>query len=114
MTELSDTFIRALPDLTLVVRRDGLIMSNLGGHEVGVPTQPGALCGKKLQDVWPAHVATELGRLARRALKGRSQADGCFHNESARIDVRVRPQGVDRVLMVMRARPEAGIQAVPE
>jgi predicted signal transduction protein with EAL and GGDEF domain len=113
MTELSDTFIRALPDLTVVVRRDGLIMSNLGGRELGVPTQPGALCGKRLQDVWPASVATELGRLARRALKGRSQADGHFHHESVRIDVRARPQGVDRVLMVMRALPEAA-KAVPE
>src|SRR5262249_34444104 len=85
MTELSDTFIKALPDLTLVVRRDGLIVSNLGGREVGVPTHPGALCGKKLHDVWPVSVATELSRLARRALKGRSQADGCFHQEQARI-----------------------------
>jgi hypothetical protein len=38
--DLSDTFVKALPDLTLVVSRDGLIISSLGGRELGVPTRP--------------------------------------------------------------------------
>jgi predicted signal transduction protein with EAL and GGDEF domain len=105
MTDLSDTFIRALPDLTLVVRRDGLIMSNLGGRELGVAKPPGALSGTLLRELWTDEVAVELGKLIRRALKARAQTDGRFYHDSRRIDVRVHPQGVDRVLMVMRALP---------
>ncbi|HWM67404.1 MAG TPA: EAL domain-containing protein [Steroidobacteraceae bacterium] len=113
MTDLSDTFIKALPDLTMVVRRDGLIMSNLGGRELGVPARPGALRGKRLSDLWTAGVAAELAKLIRRALKGRAQADGHFSHENRRIDVRVHPQGVDRVLMVARVRAD-GAQAQSE
>jgi predicted signal transduction protein with EAL and GGDEF domain len=105
MTDLSDTFINALPDLTLVVRRDGLIMSNLGGRELGVAKPPGALSGTLLRELWTDEVAVELAKLIRRALKARAQTDGRFYHDSRRIDVRVHPQGVDRVLMVLRALP---------
>jgi predicted signal transduction protein with EAL and GGDEF domain len=105
MTDLSDTFIKALPDLTLVVRRDGLIMSNLGGRELGVAKPPGALRGTLLRELWTDEVAVELAKLIRRALKARAQIDGRFYHDSRRIDVRVHPQGVDRVLMVLRALP---------
>ena len=103
MNDLSDTFIKALPDLTLVVRRDALIMSNLGGRELGVAARPGSLRGKRLNDLWPADVADDLSNLIRRCLKGRSETDGHFDLEQCQVHVRVRPQGVDRVLMVMRA-----------
>ena len=102
MTDLSDTFIRALPDLTLVVRRDGLVMSNLGGREIGVPTEPGALCGKKLQDLWPDTIATGLTRLVKRVLKERAPADGSFQHSDKYLDVRAQPQGIDRALLIVR------------
>src|SRR5882724_1076721 len=105
MTDLSDTFVKALPDLTLVVRRDGLIISSLGGRELGVPTRPGALCGKKLPELWTTEVAIELTRLIRRVLKGRTQAAGRYILENRRVEVRVRPQGVDRALVVVRVVP---------
>ncbi len=105
MTDLSDTFVKALPDLTLVVRRDGLIISSLGGRELGVSTRPGALCGKKLPELWNTEVAIELTRLIRRVLKGRTQAAGRYILENRRVEVRVRPQGVDRALVVVRVVP---------
>src|SRR5882757_303974 len=105
MTDLSDTFVKALPDLTLVVRRDGLIMSSLGGRELGVPTHPGALCSKKLTDFWTAEFAVELTRLIRRVLKDRTQAAGRYILENRRVEVRVRPQGMDRALVVVRLVP---------
>jgi GGDEF domain-containing protein len=111
--DLSDTFVKALPDLTLGVRRDGLIMSNLGGRELGVPTRPGALCGRKLGDLWTGEVATELARLIRRVLKGRTQAAGRYVLENRRVEVRVRAQGVDRALVVVRVVP-GDTQTPPE
>jgi predicted signal transduction protein with EAL and GGDEF domain len=105
VTDLSDTFIKALPDLTLVVRRDGLIMSNIGGRELGVAKPPGALSGTMLRDLWTAEDAAKLARLIHRALKVRTQAEGSFYHDSRRIDVRVQALGIDRVLMVMRALP---------
>jgi predicted signal transduction protein with EAL and GGDEF domain len=105
MTDLSDTFIKALPDLTLVVRRDGLIMSNIGGRELGVAKSPGALSGTMLRDLWTAEGAAELAKLIHRTLKVRAHTEGRFYHDNLRIDVRVHPQGIDRVLMVMRALP---------
>jgi predicted signal transduction protein with EAL and GGDEF domain len=105
MTDLSDTFIKALPDLTLVVRRDGLIMSNIGGRELGVAKSPGALSGTMLRDLWTAEGAAELAKLIHRTLKVRAHTEGRFYHDNRRIDVRVHPQGIDRVLMVMRALP---------
>jgi len=107
MNSLSDTFIRALPDLALVVRRDALIMSNLGGRELGIDARPGCLSGKRLDELWPVEVAAELMNLIRRSLKGRCQSDGRFNLEQCQVHVRVRPQGVDRVLMVMRSIAES-------
>ena len=103
--DLSDTFVKALPDLTLVVSRDGLIISSLGGRELGVPTRPGALCGKTLPELWSTEVAIDLTRLIRRVLKGRTQAAGQYILENRCVEVRVRPQGVDRALVVVRVVP---------
>ena len=103
MVDLSDTFINAIPDLTLLVRRDGLIMSNLGGREIGVATRPGNLRGKSLAELWPVNIATDLNKLVRRVLKGRTQSDGSFDHDRRRFEVRVHPLGVDRVLMVIRS-----------
>jgi predicted signal transduction protein with EAL and GGDEF domain len=105
MIDLSDTFIKAIPDLTLVVRRDGLIMSNIGGRELGVAKSPGALSGTMLRDLWTAEGAAELAKLIHRALKVRAQVEGRFYHDNRRINVRVHPLGIDRVLMVMRALP---------
>lgn len=106
--DLSDTMIDALPDLTLVVRRDGLILSNLGGREIGAATQPGTLRGTGLTGLWPANIAVGLNELIRRALRGRTQSNGVFRHESRSYDVRVRPLGVDRVLMVIRSGVASG------
>jgi predicted signal transduction protein with EAL and GGDEF domain len=103
MADLNDTLIKALPDLALVVRRDGLVLSNLGGREIDVAAPPGALSGKTLCDLWPGAVGIALVRLVRRALKGRVSSEGRWQYQKTTIDVRVRPQGPDRVLMLIRS-----------
>jgi predicted signal transduction protein with EAL and GGDEF domain len=103
VSDLSDTFVQALPDLTIVVRRDGVILANLGGHEFGVATRPGALSERRLEDVWSPKVATEIAQLCRRALKLRGPVEGTIRQPDFTADLRVRPQGIDRALIVMRA-----------
>ena len=107
MTELSDTCIKALPDLTLVVRRDGLVLRNLGGRELGMgaapgmEAAPGALDGRTLTELWPGELGLALIRLVRRSLKGRETSQGRWPLQNATLEVLVRPQGPDRALLVI-------------
>ena len=102
MSELTDTFVGAFPDLSLLVRRDGLVISHLGGRDLGVPTQPGALIGKTLADLWPAGAAEELIRTLRTSLKARKPIVGCLVLGDRRVEARVSPQGVDRCFVTIR------------
>lgn len=105
MNELSDTFIETLAHLTLIVRRDGLVLSNPSGPELGMPAPSGTLSGRTLSDLWPGDAGLALVRLARRALKERMSSAGRWQYRKTTLDVRVRPQGPDRVLMVIRSSP---------
>lgn len=102
MNELSDTFVGALPDLSLVVRRDGLVLSNLGGRELGVTTAPGALHGKTLKELWPTSAADELARSLRTSIKARKPIVSSLVLGDRRVEVRVTPHGVDRCFVIIR------------
>jgi EAL domain-containing protein (putative c-di-GMP-specific phosphodiesterase class I)/GGDEF domain-containing protein len=100
---LSDAFIEAVPDLTLMVRADGTILSRLGGRELGescVNAQGGTV--QTLEQMWSPDGAQRLLQLVRSALKGRAPLDRRYHDADRWYEVRLRPQGRDRVLMVFR------------
>jgi predicted signal transduction protein with EAL and GGDEF domain len=102
MSELSDTFVGAFPDLNLLVKRDGVVISHLGGRDLGISTQPGALIGKTLADLWPGSAAEELIRTLRTSLKARKPIVGCLVLGDRRVEARVSPQGVDRCFVTIR------------
>jgi predicted signal transduction protein with EAL and GGDEF domain len=102
MSDLSNTFVGALPDLSLLVRRDGLVISHLGGRDLGVPVQPGALIGKTLAELWPGTAVTELNRTLRTALKARKPIVTALVLGDRRVEARVNPQGVDRCSVIIR------------
>jgi predicted signal transduction protein with EAL and GGDEF domain len=107
---LSDTFIQAVPDLTLLVRSDGNILARLGGRELnGRPDAKGSPA-LTLEQMWTSEVARRLRQLVRHALKEREPLDRKYREADRCYEVRVRPQGIDRVLMVFRqlAEDEAG------
>ncbi len=54
---MSDSLIRALPDLVIGVRRDGVILAVSAGHGVGDLKPAGDSIGKHLTDIWPESVA---------------------------------------------------------
>jgi predicted signal transduction protein with EAL and GGDEF domain len=102
MTRISDTILEALPDLTLVVRSDGVIVGNVGGKHLGIADEPGELIGTSLREVWTDDIAGHLHHLVRRTLRTRMPSDRRYAYGGRSYEVRAQPQGVDRVLMVLR------------
>src|SRR5215510_13869501 len=71
-TEIREAIARSLPDLALIVRRDGVILSCVGGHAV------------------------------RRILKTRKPAQQRYQDGDVKLEMRFQVQGFDRVLVVCR------------
>jgi predicted signal transduction protein with EAL and GGDEF domain len=104
----ADSLIRALPDLVVGIRRDGVILALNGGH--GVPQlHPGPECvGRTLPQVWPEAIAQLLHVLTRKALASRDSAEARFIAHGGEFEVRVSAQGPQRVIAVIRAAHPAG------
>jgi EAL domain-containing protein (putative c-di-GMP-specific phosphodiesterase class I)/GGDEF domain-containing protein len=102
MSDVSDSLIQALPDLTIVVRSDGVIVGNIGGKRLGIAGEPGELIGSSLRQIWTEDIANHLSRLVRRTLRTRATVDRHYHHQGRHFQVRVQPYGVDRVMMVLR------------
>ena len=102
MSEINQAILEALPDLNLVVRGDGVIVGNVGGRQLGIADEPGELIGTSLREVWTEDIASHLNLLVRRTLRTRVPVDRHYTYRGRSYEVRVQPQGVDRVLMVLR------------
>lgn len=100
---LTDTFIQAVPDLTLLVRSDGNILARIGGREL-----TNGSVAPTLDQMWSADVARRLRQLVRHALKDRTPLDRKYREGDRSYEVRVRPQGVDRALLVIRELADEG------
>jgi len=99
--------IDALPELVVLVQRDGVLLSHAGGCELP-PLRPASGAeGKSLESVWPPAVAELIKRLVRRAIAIRSATEAEFVDGSSRYEARVSPQGPDRAICVIRRSPPA-------
>src|SRR5262245_6870612 len=107
MKEIDLAILEALPDLTLVVRSDGVIVGNVGGRHLGIADEPGELIGTSLREVWTEEIAGHLNLLVRRTLRTRTPVERRYTYHGRSYEVRVQPQGVDRVLMVLRDASKA-------
>jgi predicted signal transduction protein with EAL and GGDEF domain len=112
-TELNDVLLHALPDLALLVRRDGVIAAKCGGGDIEVTREHGALEGSSLRDVWPGDIAEHLLSLVRKALKGRACVVGRYRHKGCTYDVRAQPVGIDRAMLLVRAPWNAAASAAP-
>src|ERR1700730_12017908 len=99
---LQYALIDALPDLVVLVRRDGLLLMYAGGH--GLPgLKPDAQSiGENYAGVWPQPVADLIKRLALKAIGNRAVTDARFHHLGEDYEVRDSAQGPDRALCVIR------------
>src|SRR6202043_371176 len=95
--------IDALPDLVVLVQRDGTLLSQAGGQEVQSLRPASGSEGKNLESVWPAAVAELIKRLARRAIAMRTLTEAEFMHDLYRYEARVTPQGPDRAICIIRS-----------
>ena len=100
-TEIREAIARSLPDLALIVRRDGIILSCVGGNAVrGLNTEE--IPGHPVQDLWPESVASHVLQTVRRILKTRKPAQQRYQEGDLNLEMRFQVQGFDRVLVVCR------------
>ncbi len=102
-TDIRDALARSMPDLALIVRRDGVILSCVGGHAVrGLNPDEQGLPGRSLDAVWPEGIATHALQTVRRILKTRKTAQQRYQEGDVKLELRFQVQGFDRVLIVCR------------
>ena len=106
MTDLSkpaDALIEGLPDLVVVVRRDGVVLQWGGGHGVPDLRPSRDITGQRLEGVWSRPVAGLLRQLTRRAIASRTTAEARFEEGGCSYEVRASAHGPERALCVVRA-----------
>jgi len=102
-TALNDVLLQSLPDLVLLVRRDGVIVDKCGGGDIEATRGREDLQGSSLQDTWPSDIADHLLNLVRKALKARGCVVGRYRHDGRIYDVRTQPVGIDRAMLMVRA-----------
>ncbi len=102
-TEIREAIARSLPDLALIVRRDGVILSCVGGNAVrGLNSGEEEIPGRTITDLWPESIATHVLQTVRRILKTRKPAQQRYQEGELNLEMRFQVQGFDRVLVVCR------------
>jgi EAL domain-containing protein (putative c-di-GMP-specific phosphodiesterase class I)/GGDEF domain-containing protein len=94
---------RSLPDLALIVRRDGVILSCVGGKAVrGLNAPEDEIPGRAVDALFPESIATHIVQTVRRILKTRKPAQQRYQEGDLALEMRFQVQGFDRVLVVCR------------
>jgi hypothetical protein len=99
----ADALIENLPDLVLLVRRDGTVVAHKGGHAVADLKLAEHMTGQRIEALWPEAAASAVSQLVRKALSVRAATEMKFTHDGAEYEARVTPQGPDRALCVIRA-----------
>ena len=94
--------LEALPDLVLLVGRDGIVAAQGGGRDTGGLRLPAEAAGKPLEACWPAPVAALLRQLTRKSIAQRMPAEARFVNSGTEYTVQVSPRGPDRAVCIIR------------
>ncbi len=96
----------ALPELVLLVKRDGTPVAHVGGKAVGLLEVP-----SKSGDValaWSEATAALVRQLARKAIANRTPIEARCQERNEQLEIRVTPQGPDRAICVIRPVLRAG------
>ena len=97
----SPELFAALPDLLLLLRRDGSAIAHAGGTgvtELGAPDSGTGVFAPS----WSESTTALVRQLVRKAIADRTALESEFHERGNDYDIRVHPQGVDRALCVIR------------
>src|SRR6195256_1446842 len=99
----ADALIERLPDLVVLLRRDGVVVAHSGGLGVADLKPAGDAIGKPIEAVWSDSVAGLVRQLTRKAISLRTTTEARFQDRGRDYEARVSAQGPDRAICVIRA-----------
>jgi hypothetical protein len=99
----TDALIKGLPDLVVLIRRDGMVLDCGGGHGVPGLRPCRDFAGLQLEALWPPPVAQLLRQLTRKAIALRTTAQARFEEGGCAYEARVSAQGPERAICVLFA-----------
>lgn len=112
----SSELIASLPDLVLLVKRDGTPVAHAGGRalsELG-----SAEGGGRFLPTWSEPTSQLIRQLVRKAIADRAPTEARFEEREQRYEIRVTPQGPDRAICTLRptlgASPADGLDSTGE
>ncbi len=94
--------LAALPDLALIVGRDGLLLAHGGGRDTAGLNPPADAIGKPLEASWPAPIAGLLRQLTRKAIAQRAAAEAHFTSGAIPYSAQASPRGPGRAICIVR------------
>ncbi len=94
--------VEALPDLALLIGRDGVVLAQGGGRDTAGLKPAVQAEGKPLEAAWPEPVAALLRQLTRRAIAQRATVEARFDSGGIEYTAQVSPRGPDRAVCVVR------------
>jgi predicted signal transduction protein with EAL and GGDEF domain len=97
-----ESLIRAMPDLVMFIRPDGLILDHFGGRALPFLQSSDGLDGRRIQELVEPAASALILRLIRRAIADRGSCEAEFQMDAAAYLVRIHPQGPQRAMCVMR------------
>ena len=92
----------ALPDLVLLVKRDGTPVAHAGGRAVAELGGGDAANRERFVPAWSESTAALIRQLTRNAIADRTPVEARFQERETRYEIRVTPQGPDRAICVIR------------
>jgi predicted signal transduction protein with EAL and GGDEF domain len=110
----ADALIDALPDLVLLVRRDGLVLGCGGGSGVGRLRPQDDCTGKSLESLWSEPLAGLIRRAVRKAIELRAPSEARFEQLQVAYELSAVAQGPDRAACVIRALTRSPLEATGE
>lgn len=94
--------IDSLPELVLLVKRDGTPVAHAGGRAVAELGCRKAGEGEGFVSSWSRSTATLVRQLARKAIADRAAVEARFRQNGNRYEIRVSPQSPNRAICVVR------------
>lgn len=104
----------ALPDLVLLLQRDGVVLGSYGGRSVPELKPAVNPIGKHPEAVWPAHFAGVITHLTREAIVRREIAAAPCQGAGRAYDIWVSEHGSHCVICVIRAVLDPVQPAAPQ
>ncbi len=99
---MANDFILSLPELILLVRRDGTLLQVEGGRGVPALRALGSWEDDAFTHAWPESVAALIVQLARRAIADRGACEARFELDGTPFEIRATALGQDRCVAVIR------------